>query len=473
MAAGSRPTAAIAPAALAVGPLCAACGGGPVGTAAGPLVLRGVTVIDGSGSPPLAGQTLVVMDGRITALGSAPDIPDGAEVLDLAGRWVIPGLIDTHTHMPPPPDQPRFLETLLAFGVTTARSTAAAPEAGVDLRSRLAAGTIRGPRFLTAGRLIDGPQTIFPGFASVVTTETEIRAEVRRQADLGVDFLKLYVGLGPALVRAAIDEAHAHGLPVVGHLGRTTWTEALGAGIDALTHSCFWGLAHSLVPRADSAAFVEFFQPNAGFDPDLFEDWTTAFDTADPRFLEFAAAAAARGVAIDPNLVLCEAVVRGDEMATRERLMTDLDVQPAPFPHPYSAGWSAPEHDRAEEAFARFLEAVVELHRRGVLLTLGSDTMNPWMTPGASAHRELELLVAAGLTPIEALRVATRNGALALGISSTTGTLGPGKAADLVVLRGNPTMDIANTRAIEFVIAAGRRIEPVVSLDTFSRATHR
>jgi imidazolonepropionase-like amidohydrolase len=428
---------------------------------AGPVAITNATLIDGTGSPARAATTILIEDGRIAAIGPRDELtpPRGAQVIDGTGTWVTPGLIDTHTHMPPRALQDVFLRTLLSFGITTARSTAAVPEGGTELRARIESGEQPGPRFLTAGRLIDGPGTVHGDIAVVVTSETQVRAEVARQAEQGVDFIKLYVGLDPVLVRAAIEAAHARGLAVIGHLGRTTWPSALELGIDALTHSCFWGMAHSLVPRADSARFSEFYQPGR-FDPDLFAAWRASFSLTDARFVAFRERAVQNRVAIDPNLVLCEAVVRGQDQATFDRLQTALDVQTPRFPHPYSATWTAAQRAQAELAFAVFLDVVAELHHAGVLITVGTDTMNPWMTPGAAFHRELELLHAAGITPADVIVIATRNGAESLGILSETGTVEVGKAADLLVLRRDPLANISNTREVELIVRGGAVFEP-------------
>jgi len=437
--------------------------GDPAGPESTDVALTGVTVLDGTDGPARAQQTVVIQDGVIRAIGPDGSVPLPTEgsVLELAGRWVTPGFVDTHTHMPgQAADQDRFLRTLLAFGITTARSTAAAPQGGIDLRARLESGAQVGPRFRTAGRLIDAPGSIWPTFGSVVASEAEIRAEVERQADQGVDLIKLYALLPPDWVRAAVETAHARGLPVVGHLGRSSWTEAVLGGIDELTHSCFWGMAHSLVPRADSARFTEFFAPNAAFDPAQFSDWNTTVSLTDARFQEWVAATAAEGTTLSPNLVLCEAVIWGDDPTTFQRLQTELDVIPHAFPHPYSAEWPASSLVEAKAAFATFLAMIGEAHRGGVVITAGSDTMNPWMTPGPSFHRELELLAAAGIPPNEVLQIATRNGAASMGLLNETGTLEVGRSADLVVLGSDPLLDISHTRDIELVIRGGTVFRP-------------
>lgn len=422
-------------------------------------VLRGATVIDGSGAPPHTGWSVHIADGLIVAAGPDDSIraPSGAEVVDLAGRWIVPGFVDVHTHLPGAALQQRFFDVLLSFGITTARSTAAAPETGVEARERLASGVLTGPTFLTAGRLIDAPGSMWD-FASIVESAAEARAEVARQAEQGVDFIKLYTGLSPEITTAAIDEAHARGLPVIGHLGRTTWQQAADAGIDHLTHSWWAGLAHSLVPPGRADDFAELFVPGADFDPVLLGEWAAGVDLEGPAMDELVDALLAAGTTIDPNLVLLEAQVRGDDPAMQALLRTELDVVPQSFPHPYSAWWSEAGREAARTAYPVFLAAIATLHRRGVPLAGGSDTMNAWMTPGAAFVRELELLAEAGIAPLDVLTIATANGARAIGLGDRLGTIRPGLRADLVVLEGDPVADISNVRRVERVYLGGAEI---------------
>jgi imidazolonepropionase-like amidohydrolase len=440
---------------------CIACSDPVSDRTPAPVVLTGLTVIDVAGGPSLGDRTVVIENGVITAIGAdgALPLPDGAEVHDLRGRWAVPGFIDVHAHMPAVEHQPAVLRTLLAFGITTARSPAAVPESGVELRARLERGDVLGPRFRTADRLIDAPGSPW-AFAVEVTSEAEIRVEVARQAAAGADFVKLYSQLAPDLIGAAVNEAHARGLRVIGHVGRATWGEAIDRGIDALAHSFVHGFAHSAVPVEDSARFTEFFQPNPAFDPALFADWRATIDFSAPRFRQLSEQLAQRRVALDPNLVLAEAIAWGDDAATFARLETQLDPIPHAFPHPYSAAWTTAQRQAARAAFPKFLEAIRIFHERGVLLTAGTDLQNPWMTPGVSFHRELELLVQAGIPAADVLRIASRNGAESLGVLDETGTIEIGKAADLVILDADPLADIANTRAIRLVVMRGRILRP-------------
>ncbi len=135
-----------------------------------------------------------------------------------------------------------------------------------------------------------------------------LREVVRRDAARKVDFIKLYVGLPPALVKAAIQEAHEHGLRVLGHLGQTTWTEAAELGIDSLAHSWYCGLAHSTVPPQYREEFRDFYIPNRRFNPMLFRKWREVVDRNRPQVAQLASLLCERHVEVHPNLVLGEAV---------------------------------------------------------------------------------------------------------------------------------------------------------------------
>ena len=427
------------------------------------IALAGATVIDGTDAKPRQNTVIVIKKDRILYVGDAANVRFGKEVrvLDLTGRWVLPGFIDTHAHLPNRDGAASFLAQLLAFGSTTIR---AAANPRVELRDLIASGAVLGPRLLVAGQPIDGKNSDNGGARA--GTEEEVREIVRRQAEQKVDFIKIYVGLPPNLVNAAIAEAHRHGLRVIGHLGATTWTEAAEMGIDSLAHSWYAGLAHSVVPMQYQAEFRDFYIPNDRFDPKLFRKWREVVNPNGPEVVHLASLLRERRIEVTPNLVLGEAVTWGDDPQVLERL------EPAFAPaetaavwrrgrHPYSSNWPDETMAEAKRAFLQMVQIIQVFHARGVLLTVGTDYMNPWMTPGVALHREFELLVAAGIPPLDVIRMATRNGADALGILNEAGTIEVGKSADLVVLTADPLVAITNTRKIERVFLRGRSFEPV------------
>jgi hypothetical protein len=288
-------------------------------------LVENVTVFDGTGAPPLAGAVVLVTDSRIAAVGraAAVAVPPGVERLDGRGGFLLPGFIDSHAHLglgpvrldtsgaapvlraePDPEVGPRSLRTLLAYGVTTARDPGGPAAVAVALRDRVALGELRGPRLLVAGEVID--TSTFPGLCTTVATADEVRAEVRRQAAAGVDLLKLYVGLGPELVRAGIEEAHAQGRHAIGHLMATSWTEAARLGIDGLLHIAP-GSADLLPPERRA----EYTRRNLGTLG--FIAWFELVDLDGPQIAELLRELAARGTPVDPTPVLFEAMFHGDE----------------------------------------------------------------------------------------------------------------------------------------------------------------
>jgi imidazolonepropionase-like amidohydrolase len=431
------------------------------------IILNGATIIDGTGRGPVTNRSVAIADGRIVYIGDPAELPSfpRAKTIDLSGHWIVPGFVDMHAHFPDDDEEAsiRFFSQLIAFGTTTIRAPS---NPNVGLRAKIAKGEVIGPQLFMASRLINGPNS---RFGQIAGTEKEMRALVRREAAQRVDFIKLYTGVSNQLTRAAIDEAHSHGLKVIGHLGETTWTEAAEAGIDALTHSWFAGLAHSVVPLEHRREFKGFYIPGP-IDPKLFGKWRELVDPNGPEVHALADLLHERNIVVDPNLVHGEAVTWGDDPSALERLEPDFagDQLAAKWRsgrHPYSASWSGAAMAEAKLAFPKMVEIVGVFHQRRVLLTAGTDYMNPWMTPGVAFHRELELLVSAGIPPQEVLQIATRNGAKALGILEQTGTIEVGKEADLVVLAANPIESISNTRKIKSVFVNGTEYDPAVLME--------
>lgn len=426
-------------------------------------VLRGATLIDGTGGTPLDDAVVVIVDGRIAAVGRDGEvaIPDGALVEDLTGSFLIPGLIDVHAHaLVPTCDgrgfdealSERLVAALLRFGITTARSPATPTALGVALRDRIAAGEVPGPRLLVAGELIDGRET----------TPEAARAEVDAQAAAGVDAVKLYSRLSAEAVRAGVEAAHAHGLPVIGHLQRTSWTEGLAAGVDHLTHAAPW--TEEMLAPTDRAGYRAAQVAHGPMRARI--DWLESLDPDGPEVDAVVGDLVRRRIPLDPTLVAYDTKFSTDgtrPVAARYRNDPDRDAAGG-LPALWDAcgaetdAWTPDDFRRAEAAWPTLLALVRRYHEAGVLLTAGSDTPNTWVIPGAGLHRELELLVDAGLPPADVLRIATRNGAEALGLLAEVGTVEVGKRADLVLLTADPLASISNTRRIAWVMQGGARI---------------
>jgi imidazolonepropionase-like amidohydrolase len=434
------------------GLLLLGCGG----AAPNGLALVGGTLIDGTGGPPLPDAAVVVREGKIESVGSRAgfELPKRTSQVDVSGRWIIPGLIDAHTHVAPAATW--ALSRYLAWGVTTVRDVHGGLNAVIALRKRANQGSGDSPRMYVAGAMIDGLPTTMPD-AIGVNKENDGRKAVDRLVSGGVDFIKVYTHIDQPLLRAIIDEARTFNVNVTGHLGMADAVTAAKAGISAIEH--LTGIPEA-VSRNRSSIIAAHYR---GF----FPGWT-AFarswaDLDSASLTQVAIRLAEAKLTIVPTLVLHETLSRlNDRTTLRDPALTAVPEaarQEWDVPGIINrAGWN--ESDFAAYRGARpmqdlFLRAYAAAGGR---IAAGTDSPSPLLVPGYSAHREMELLVGAGLTAREALRAATRNGAVLLGVDSL-GLLAPGKVADLVVLTKDPLVDIRNTRAIEAVMSRGRLLD--------------
>ncbi|GMV07263.1 MAG: amidohydrolase [Gemmatimonadota bacterium] len=453
------------------------------------VAIEGATLIDGRGGTPLSNALVLVSGGRIRAVGHAGSVqvPSGATRIDARGMTLLPGFVDVHAHvtlgpvgfdrdrsppaivaLPDPEGSGRNLALLLAHGVTTARDPGGAAERTVAARDSVLDGLLPGPRLFVAGEVID--QATFPGLSAPVSTPEEIRQEVRRQAAIGVDVIKLYASLTPELVAAGIDEAHRQGLPVIGHIMGTSWAEAAALGLDGIVHIIGW--SPKLLPESSRAAYTSML----GGTQYLY-GWLEHLDLAAPEMRRTVDLLAQRRVAVDPDLVVFERAMRGDDPAVTQS--PELSMAPPALLEnwrsffTFNTGWSADDYARARAAWPKALELTKLLFDRGVLLGAGTDASNPWTVAGESFHREMELLVQAGIPPLDVLGIATRNGARILGIDDDSGTVEVGKRADLVLLREDPLRDISATRSIEWVMKGGEIHRPQEILAPWMRPASR
>jgi imidazolonepropionase-like amidohydrolase len=411
-------------------------------------LLVDVTVLDGGA--PLPHRDILISDGVIDRIAPTGELGRYAsKILDLPGRFVVPGFVDLHAHVLLHPWQldgqiaPRFdreatlrsLRLLLAHGVTTLRDPGSETEAALTFRRLAAENRILAPRILTAGRILNASD-FSPEPFQPVTSEAEIRREIAFQAAAGVDAIKVYASTPPEWVKVAIDEAHARKLPVLGHLQRTTWTEAARLGIDGIEHAAPWG-------------------PGSLFDRVA---WLENVDLDAPTVKGMVGELAARNVVVDPTVIAMHSKLFGDD--PRYRQDPDQALLPASVTRGWPAGsftasWTPAQYAAAHAAWPKLKAWVKHLHDGGVRLGVGTDTPTPWIVPGASLHRELELLVECGLSAGEVLRMATAENARALKLEKEIGGVREGMKADLVVLRDDPSRDIRNTRTIEWVLHDG------------------
>ncbi len=439
----------------------------------GTMAIVGATLIDGTGAAPQADAVVVVEDGRIVDVGPRRQIaiPEHARVVDAEGKWLTPGFIDTHAHATLGPveldmsgDVPAMslaydpgiplqtLRTLLAHGVTSMRDPGGSPEQLVALRTAVETGALVGPRMRVAGMVID--RTPFDGLVNQVNSDEEVRAAVRNDAALGVDMVKLYVALTPDLMEAAIDEAHAAGIEAVAHLMFTTWTQAAEMGLDHIVH-IVPGSAE-LLPTESQGAYTEMMKRGTQF----MYGWFEYVDFDGPQITEMIAALVENDVSVDPTLVIFEGMVRGDDPFYTESPALSM-AAPSLVENwraffNFNAGWTPADFASARAAWPKFLELTRRLYEAGVTLTAGTDANNPWIVPGHSYLRELQLLVDAGISPLEVIKIATNNGAKVLGLLEEVGTVQTGKWADLVLLGSDPLVEIGNASDIEWVMQAGR-----------------
>jgi imidazolonepropionase-like amidohydrolase len=424
-----------------------------------PLVaLTNVRVIDGTGRPALEGQTIVVEAGRIKAIGRAGQvaIPAGARVIDYPNHTVVPGLVGMHDHIHYSAagwrninlaySSPRLY---LASGVTTIRATGSlAPYEDMNLKREIDAGRAPGPRMHLSGPYITGPNPAI-GVMSVLNSEDEARRTVRYWAQEGATWFKLYTTIRRAEMRAAVDEAHRHGMKITGHLCSVGFKEAVALGIDNLEHGLFVNTEYDPAKQADQCP---------GTNTKVMED----LDLASPAVQETFRTMIDKGVSMTSTLPVIEALVPG-----RPR---ELDPRTLELMYPairdaylkmYEAMKQNPNAGVSEKAYQKALAYEYAFVKAGGLLAAGVDnTGNGGALAGLGDQRNLEILVEAGFTPIEALKIMSLNGAKILGVDKDVGSVEVGKLADFAVVRGNPAATPRDLRNTVVVFKEGVGYDP-------------
>ena len=423
------------------------------------VALTHVRVIDGTGAPPRSDQTLVIRDGNIVAMGDAAKVsaPDGAQILDLAGYTVIPGLVGMHDHLyyPAPQGPPAmypehassFPRLYLAGGVTSIRTTGSVePYTDLELKRLIDANKMAGPKMNVTGPYLEGEGAFTPQLHQLKDAE-DARRTVEFWVEQGVTSFKAYMHITPEELAAAVKAAHAHGIKVTGHLCSIGFREAAKLGIDDLEH----GLVVD----------TEFFSgKKLGVCPnptDATREMSEKLDIASAPVQEMIRDLVAHHVAVTSTLPVFESggVPNRPPLDARmldsmlpEARIAYLQRRAAVSEGAAKSPWPA--------LFQKELQFEHDFVKAGGLLLAGLDpTGNGGVIAGFGDQREIELLVEAGFSPVEAIHIATSNGAEFLGQLERIGTLAAGKAADLVVIHGDPSTNIRDIEKVEIVFKDG------------------
>jgi imidazolonepropionase-like amidohydrolase len=399
------------------------------------FAITGATLIDGTGSAPINNAVVVVEGDRIVAAGP-PDkvkIPRGAKQIDAGGKFLLPGLWEMHAHF----EQVEWGPIYLAAGVTTVRDVGNEFEFITSVRDAIKAGRGLGPRMLLAG-IVDGDSPFALGIIRANTVE-QAKTVVNRYHDAGFQQIKIYSSIKLDILQAICAEAHSLGMTVTGHIPNgLTAIQGVEAGMDQINHIQY--ITPLMFPK--------------GFRPDRSKPLPPIdFKTAEAQqVLQFFKT---HGTVVDPTLVIFEWTLH-PAATPFETFEPGVAKLPQALAAPIKNGGSPPERAPfASSALRLSLDTVGALHRAGIPIVAGTDQV----VPGHSLHREIELYVKAGFTPMEAIQAATIVPARAMKLDNEVGTIETGKRADLIILDRNPLADISNIRSVRTVITGGRVFE--------------
>jgi len=437
---------------------------------AGSVALRHVEVIDGTGAAPRADQTVIIADGRIAAAGPAAStaIPGGTQVLDYPGFALLPGLVGMHDHLfytasrdtqrnSPGGLEPGFVVNEIAYsaprlylaaGVTTLRTTGSIePYADLKVRARIESGAMPGPHLDLTAPYLEGAGTFFAQMHELAGPE-EATKFVDYWAATGMTSFKGYMNITRAELAAAAAAAHRHGLKLTAHLCSVSWPEAVAAGVDDLEHGPVYtdsefvtGRQSDKCPERSSSSWVG----------------KSAGDADVTRLIRLLVE---HRVAVTSTLPVFELTVPG-RAPVQARTLEAMSADARSNYLTYRA-----QLDPADRVPAQLFRTEMDFEHAfaaagGLLLTGPDPTGAGGVLPGFGDQRGIELLVEAGFTPLEAIRIGTENGARFLGRERDIGTIAAGKRADLVLVHGDPAAHIADIENVAVVFKDGQGYDPV------------
>ena len=419
------------------------------------IALTHARVIDGTGAAPKEDQTLVLRDGNIAEIGDTAKVkaPDGATVIDLTGKSVIPGLVMVHEHLyyPTGPNVygqlgESFIRLYLAGGVTTMR-TGGNTNGFMDfkLKELIDRGRKAGPAIDATAPYLNGSNT-FQQMHDLKDAD-DARRQVNYWADMGATSFKAYMQITRDELRASVEEAHKRGLKITGHLCSVTYAEAADIGIDNLEHGFL-----------ASTDFVPDKQPDVCPGQQGGQRTIAALDENGAPFKALVKKLVDKKVALTSTLTVFETFTPGRPMPP------GLDVLLPQLKEQFEQNYKRTAQS-TQSIYTTLLPKAFALERAfakagGVLIAGTDPTGGGGVIPGYSNQRQIELLVEAGFPPLEAIRISTLNGATYLGREARVGSIAAGKQADLVVIDGDPSKTIADVRKVETVFKRGVGFDP-------------
>jgi imidazolonepropionase-like amidohydrolase len=434
----------------------------------------GVTIIDPVKETSTGNSYILVKDGRIaaTGVGSPPASPKPDRVIDLAGRYALPGFVDAHAHITGEPPEVKVVDgklsitmgsddqltqhsgrIALAFGVTTVRNPGGDPEANVRYDRMIATGEWLGPEAVHAGSVIEPPPFGGASFAHP-RTEAQWQAEAARQAKLGMRYFKLYVDLSEEELATGIRVAHQHGLKAIAHLNKVSWARAAELGIDGLEHAL--PTSPDLLEPAQRAQYLAELGPDSKF----MYRWFERVDYDGPLMRHLVELLVQKRVVTNMTFFVNHLVYNIDDP---HRAIPNMEMYRR-FSYPgtletaikqlqaSNTGWTPDDYARARAVMPKVLKFGALLHQAGVPMMIGTDGTGggPYYSHELALHQE------AGIPVWAILRMATSGATQLLGIGNRTGRIEPGLEADVVLLTADPVADIANTAKVHGVLNNGR-----------------
>jgi imidazolonepropionase-like amidohydrolase len=389
------------------------------------VAIVGATLIDGRGGAPVVDAVVVVRGEKIIAVGprGSVTIPPGAEVIDAKGLTLLPGLIDSHFHIDGDDPLPALY---LTHGITSVRDPGQWTEA-YDVARK---GPAPIPRLFLCGPHLDSPPPAYPTDSFIVRDPEETRIAVNRFADEGASAIKVYFRLPLALIRVAVETAHARGLPVTSHLEIVDATDAIRAGVDGVEHATSFGTA--LLPLREAEKYRQsVLADNNARREGRYQVWSK-INLDSPRAAALFKLIVERGTIVSPTLAVFE-------RQPGDKDTTDMHVR----------------------AFKQMEGFVGRAFRAGAHVVVGSHSDVPHAKRGWAYQRELELLVDSGLTPMQAIVAGTMENARYFHTSDRLGSVEPGKLADLLLVEGDPLRNISDMRHVKRVMLNGNWVNGV------------